>query len=124
MDYTNIINFEAHIGGAFGPYCSVFFDFETSVVRYEYQERYPDLVESYVSKFDRLKCIKNLQKASLLEWNRRYEDLSVLDGTQWYVKVCIEDSDLIFESSGSNCYPEQWAEFCAFISKTVHRSFK
>lgn len=124
MNDTTIVKVEAYISGIFGPNYAVFFDFETGKVSYQVQKNASAEVEVYVSNFNKEKCLQNLQRVKLLEWQRRYESPQMLDGTQWYVKVTFEHPDMLFESSGSNSYPNQWTEFCTMVSKTVHKSFQ
>ena len=50
------------------------------------------------------------------DWKRRY-DSSILDGTQWDLKVRGEGVHIT--SHGSNTYPENFGEFLALLNKLV-----
>ena len=50
-------------------------------------------------------------KIRFQEWKKDYENLNVLDGTQWEFAVTYEDRKKK-NYGGSNAYPPRWKEFC------------
>ena len=50
-------------------------------------------------------------KIRFQEWKKNYENLNVLDGTQWEFTVTYEDKKKR-NYGGSNAYPPRWKEFC------------
>jgi len=72
----------------------------------------PELIGKYttVSNLDRRKIIlfrRDMQRSGFLDWNDSYNDLDILDGHQWSIKIVFLDGT---EKNiyGSNDYPETW----------------
>ena len=59
---------------------------------------------------------QQLNQAEVWKWRRRYDDLTVADGTVW--KIEIEYFDQSIKSSGSNAYPieKQFSLFLEAVS--------
>ncbi len=72
-----------------------------------------------LSKKEMKKFLEALENVKLFEWERNYEDMNVLDGTNWSVEV--NEESLSF--SGSNAYPENWEGFCSAIEDLLQRNF-
>ena len=54
-------------------------------------------------------------------WDERYEDLTILDGSEWYIKIVFADGT-IKEISGQNAYPETWKYVIAnFVNLTGYK---
>ena len=49
------------------------------------------------------------------EWKERYENLYVLDGTQWSISIEYEDGTEPFEIYGSNAYPYNFEDLIDFL---------
>ncbi|WP_155849214.1 hypothetical protein [Alkalibacterium sp. AK22] len=51
---------------------------------------------------------------SVLSWNEDYTDYSILDGTQWHLRLEFDNQPTI-EISGSNAYPALYQDLQAFL---------
>lgn len=76
-------------------------------VKEQKKEISPDDIQTLGSKESFLNSLKSLH---LGEWNRKYEDLSVLDGTQWCLTIKYSNEKRCFRVSGSNAYPYNFNE--------------
>lgn len=76
-------------------------------VKEQKKEISPDDIQTLGSKESFLNSLKSLH---LGEWNRKYENLSVLDGTQWCLTIKYSNEKRCFRVSGSNAYPYNFNE--------------
>lgn len=76
-------------------------------VKEQKKEISPDDIQTLGSKEFFFNSLKSLH---LGEWNRKYEDLSVLDGTQWCLTIKYSNEKRCFRDSGSNAYPYNFNE--------------
>ena len=65
--------------------------------------------------FSREEFVRGIAALHIGEWKERYENLYVLDGTQWSICVEYEDGMLPFEIYGSNAYPYNFEELIDFL---------
>lgn len=64
-----------------------------------------------------------LEALDVWHWERSYDDISVLDGTQW--EVAITWGRKRIRSQGSNAYPDGFDNFLHAVSQLIHnRKFK
>lgn len=68
------------------------------------------------------KFIQRLRQLRVLDWGPRYDNLGVLDGTQWSIEV--EFDEVCIVKGGSNGYPKEWDGFCRLIQDVAGRPFK
>jgi hypothetical protein len=60
-----------------------------------------------VSKMDFIAGLKDIH---IGEWKKRYDDVTVMDGIQWELKIYFTDGHEPVEISGSNAYPYNFKE--------------
>ena len=118
---TNILpqKLEVYIGGFSGPSFDIkLFKGKLLYSSHLYAEPEsitptPKAWEHYLTAMDKL---------DIWAWERKYDNLDVLDGTQWSVKINWGSKKVI--SAGSNCFPpdktfemsRQFKQFCSAVS--------
>lgn len=65
--------------------------------------------------FTREEFVRGIAALHIGEWKERYENLYVLDGTQWSISIEYEDGKEPFEIYGSNAYPYNFEELIEFL---------
>lgn len=110
--YNEIIGLHATVGGYFEGYYGVSIHFQNKNLIWKYSFD-SDSVEKKLSGTDIAMFMKGLKMVDLLNWKREYEELGVLDGTQWEVEIIREKRNL--KRSGSNKFPAEWETFCKLI---------
>ena len=65
--------------------------------------------------FTREEFVRSIAALHIGEWKKRYENLCVLDGTQWSISIEYEDGKEPFEIYGSNAYPYIFADLIDFL---------
>ena len=65
--------------------------------------------------FTREEFVRGIADLHIGEWKERYENLYVLDGTQWGISIEYEDGKEPFEISGSNAYPYNFVDLIDFL---------
>lgn len=65
---------------------------------------------------------EKIKALNLLDWEKKYYDLTCLDGPMWEIKVNFEGD---FEKfSGTAAYPDNWAFLCDLIRNVFQKDFK
>ena len=64
---------------------------------------------------------KSLDQLKISNWQKSYHDPRILDGTQWYLKILSNSSEII--SGGSNAYPENFDEFIKTINRLISEEY-
>lgn len=64
---------------------------------------------------------QEMEELGLWDWNPSYQ-LCCLDGTQWKVKIVLNDLEL--ESSGENHYPDTFLEFWEALEELLGLDLK
>jgi hypothetical protein len=54
-------------------------------------------------------------------WKARYDDLEILDGTQW--EISIRHGARSIATLGSNRYPHEFQQFLAAVEALIRRPF-
>ena len=68
-----------------------------------------------------LEFTKSLKRLDVANWKRSYMNPSVLDGTQWGLKVKTESSEI--ETGGSNAYPEYFNGLILAINRLMKEDY-
>ncbi|HDU7439108.1 TPA: hypothetical protein RF418_002603 [Listeria monocytogenes] len=110
--YNEIIGLRASVGGYFEGYYDVTIHFQNKKITWKYSLD-GDSLEKELLDTDITTFINGLKMVDLLNWERRYEELDVLDDTQWEVEIIRDKRNLI--RSGSNKFPAEWECFCNLI---------
>ena len=104
-------------GGFFGGYESIEVIKNNNIIKYMYKHDYKKIHIKY--NFSRKKWdifTDKIFNERIHKWKKSYNNNDICDGEQWELKM--EFSDLSsFKSSGSNEYPDNWAEFRAVIDE-------
>ncbi|OPL10070.1 MAG: hypothetical protein AVO34_12345 [Firmicutes bacterium ML8_F2] len=119
-DINEIIKLKAYIGVFMGRSYKVEIDFLRGKAEYEILEGLyatPAKETIYLIPEKMNKFINDLKDINILNWQSRYENFNVLDGTSWFVEIYIKGNNRLFE--GSNAYPNQWDRFCKAIEETL-----
>ncbi|SEB99583.1 hypothetical protein [Paenibacillus sp. GP183] len=121
MDYENIKRIEASVWGYFGSSYNVEVDLLNGKVIWS-EGLYK--VSEYVKQADTESMntfIYGINNCRILNWEKNYNNLNILDGTHWSLKIELDDR--IIEKSGSNAYPNEWEKFCNIIQKLTGKPF-
>jgi hypothetical protein len=122
--YQRIKGIKAFVGGHFGDSYLVEIDLTSRQVSWIYWEEgkqiatYQKTIRTKTSE----RFIDQLKSVNLLDWNYKYEELNVCDGTGWSIEIFREGRDLV--KSGSNAFPNEWDTFCSIIGKVAGRRFR
>jgi hypothetical protein len=65
--------------------------------------------------FTREEFVRGIEALHIGEWKEKYENLCVLDGTQWSISIEYEDGTEPFEIYGSNAYPYNFEDLIDFL---------
>ena len=68
-----------------------------------------------------LEFSKSLKRLDVANWKRSYMNPSVLDGTQWGLKVKTEASEI--DTGGSNAYPEYFNGLILAINRLINEDY-
>ena len=122
---NNVIMMKAFVGGFMGRSYQVEINMSDSTAEYKVLESgyIPLTEETIMLEVEQMKkLLRVLDKVDILNWDEHYENINVLDGTNWSVELMF--SNTIFQTGGSNAYPEQWNEFCGALEKVIGRDFR
>ena len=124
-DINGIIKLKACIAVFMGLSYKVEIDFLRGKAEYEileglYAEPAKETIYLIPEKMNKL--IDNLKNMDMLNWQSRYENFNVLDGTSWVVEISIKGNNHLFE--GSNAYPNQWDRFCKALEEALGKDFR
>jgi len=78
--------------------------------------------EKMLDKASLDKLLEGLQKVNLLEWNEKYPNPGIADGTVWSFEITANGETL--RKHGDNSFPAEWDAFCRLISRTSGRRFR
>lgn len=113
-----VIEYGGYFGGT--EKRTITFEGEKILVEKEYMLRIPspeELQEDSVDEsrgMDKAEFLEALADFHLGEWEKEYEDLNVLDGTQWSVVIKFS-SGKAFKSNGSNRFPYNFNGFLDLV---------
>lgn len=113
-----VIEYGGYFGGT--EKRTITFEGEKILVEKEYMLRIPspeEMQEDPSDEFqgtEKSEFLEELSDYHLGEWAKEYEDLNVLDGTQWSVVIKFS-SGKAFKSEGSNRFPYNFYEFLDFL---------
>lgn len=123
-NYDDIRQLKVNTDGYVGDGYAACIDFETgkacwstSALFYQ-QPKYLKTLDTNV--LDAFK--KGMAAAGVLQWKKKYYDLSCLDGPIWEMTLVFEDSEK--RLGGTAAYPESWEAFCVLLSETLGKDFK
>ena len=111
----NLTKFYFMAGGYFGGYESISVEKTDKKIIYIYRHDYKRISIKYsISKKKWNEFTEKIFNESIYKWKKKYYNNDILDGEQWELKM--EFNDLIlFESFGSNEYPNNWDTFQEII---------
>lgn len=118
--YRQIKGIKASVGGYFGGYYEVQIDVITKKIKWRYIDSGKE--ESIQKKINPEEFIDELKSVNLLDWEARYIEAGVLDGTQWSVVIIWDEKSS--EKRGANKFPDKWDAFCDIISRFAERKFR
>ncbi len=112
--------FRAQIGGFPGPFYEVSWD--EALLKWTDFEKLETIRPEAI---DWQRFWSELDKIKIWEWEQRYDNPHVLDGTSWSVHIEYQGKSL--KSSGSNAYPDSkgaapgkvFKKFCRAVSNLV-----
>ena len=122
--YEKIKKIEASVGGYFGGFYQVEVDLENNLVSWTHggEGELEETVHRNIRLTTVKKFLEQLETINLLNWEAKFIDPGVLDGTQWHVEIVMDGHTIT--KHGSNCYPEQWGKFRHAISKIARKPFR
>ena len=122
--YEKIKKIEASVGGYFGGFYQVEVDLENNLVSWTHggEGELEETVHRNIRLTTVKKFLEQLETINLLNWEAKFIDPGVLDGTQWHVEIVMDGHTIT--KHGSNCYPEQWREYRKTISKIARKPFR
>lgn len=130
-------SFEFYVGGYFGPSHHLYIDGKrkNKLIRYAKTQggMYVDLKhpknpinfhpevllkEIPLPSEKWLSFIKDLSTLEIPCWNDEYNNVAILDGTQWELIIRLPNR-ITFRKNGSNSYPPYWNKFTKILKKYV-----
>lgn len=134
MEYEDIKQIIASVGGYFGSSYKVEVEFVNGKISYE--ESGMGIIEppTIVMPMDNedidmpmdnegiAKFREELVKCRILDWDNEYIEPNALDGTHWSLDIELEDK--VLHIHGSNAYPNEWKRFCKAIRKLTGKPFE
>ncbi len=120
--YSQIKTIKASVGGYFGGYYNVEIDLTTQKLTWSHlgggaEESIKKTIRSTTAK----RLIDEFKRVNLLDWKSKYIEPEVCDGTQWSIEIILDGR--ISKKRGDNKFPDEWDEFCKFISRIAGRKF-
>lgn len=122
--YEKIKVLQAETGGFPGPFFNVNINFKSfkldsnALVKYRFEDKN---ISKSLSEQDVKWLREGLYQCDIMNWAERYEDLYVLGGNHWNIRI---EYDTYTETkNGSNHFPPEWKKFCYLISKLTGRDF-
>ncbi|MEK5428811.1 hypothetical protein [Cytobacillus sp. FSL R7-0680] len=121
-EYAKINGIKASVGGYFEGYYNVEVNLTTHQVSWNFwvggeEETIQKAIRPATAK----KFIEELKLINLLDWNAKYIEPGVLDGTHWSVKVIRDGRNI--NKHGDNKFPNVWDAFCKLIRKITGQVF-
>jgi len=117
----------AYVGGFFGECYDVIIDFTTGSLTWKHGEGnftagIKELCERKLDESTLDRLVAGLRRVNLLDWNAKYPNLGICDGTQWFVEITINGETV--SKHGDNSFPAEWDAFCRLISRISGREFR
>ena len=109
--------FTLEIGGFFDGYTKYKYTISGERVLFDADHSFypkPSNLPVY-EPFSREEFVRGIAALHIGEWKERYENLYVLDGTQWSISIEYEDGKEPFEIYGSNAYPYNFEKLIEFL---------
>ena len=109
--------FTLEIGGFFNGYTKYKYTISGERVLFDADHSFylkPSNLPVY-EPFTREEFVRGIAALHIGEWKERYENLYVLDGTQWSISIEYENGKESFEIYGSNAYPYNFEELIEFL---------
>ncbi len=109
--------FTLKIGGFFDGYTKYKYTISGDSVLFDADHSFylnPSNLPVY-EPFSREEFIRGIAALHIGEWKERYENLYVLDGTQWSICIEYEDEKEPVEIYGNNAYPYNFEELIEFL---------
>ena len=122
--YNKLRTITASVGGYFGECYDVEIDFADLRVSWKCSGNGVRVKETRkrISISAKEHFIEQLIKTDILNWKAKYEDLEILDGTDWSVEINTDGKNI--RKYGINRFPETWDLFCKLISETAGEKFQ
>ena len=122
--YEKIKKIEASVGGYFGGFYQVEVDLENNLVSWTHggEGELEETVHRNIRLTTVKKFLEQLETINLLNWEAKFIDPGVLDGTQWHVEIVMDGHTVT--KHGINEYPELWGNFRHAISKIARKPFR
>ncbi len=122
VDYSHIKAIKASVDSFFDGYYYVNIDFSTLSVSWSHSLSVDEgTIQISTSPTMACRLINEIKRINLLEWKAKYINLEVCDGTQWNVKLVLEDR--IIEKYGDNSFPDKWEKFCSLMKWITCKQF-
>ena len=125
LSINNVVMMKAFVGGFTGRSYQVEINMTDSTAEYKVLESgYTPLTEeTIILEVEQMKkLLRVLDKVDILNWDEHYDNIDVLDGTSWSVELMFNST--VFQTGGSNAYPEQWNKFCGVLEKVIGKDFR
>lgn len=122
--YSKIRKIKASVGGYFGGYYDVTIDLVNRKTTWSFwgggrekSEKISSIRPSTVKKI-----IEQLKATNILDWQSKYIQPGVCDGTHWGVEIFTDGRAI--RMHGDNEFPEEWDLFCRTIRKIIRKQFR
>ena len=121
MDNFIPLKLNAAIGGYFGPSCRIKWDGESLLYLYNPSAHAGEpgtektLIDVNESDWQNFRTIPD--EINVWDWQERYENPEILDGTSWGLEAVYPDRSIV--SSGSNSTPRNFGRFLEAVSVLV-----
>lgn len=121
-EYDKIEAIKTSVGGNFGGSYEVDIDIKNKELVWTHSlKTHAELYEKTIEESTLTKLIEGLKKLNILDWEPKYSNSQILDGTSWYVEMIIDGEKIVKE--GVNEFSDQWNEFCDLMKAISGKDF-
>lgn len=109
------------IGGYFGGYTTTTITFCEECMKVKKEKLYEmksDEEQTVAYPENKESFMEMLRDIHLGEWKSRYDNICVLDGTQWNLELYFSNGHKKVSFGGSNAYPYNFDDFCSLIGES------
>lgn len=128
-DYDYLTNLKASFTVWYGEGYAVEIDFKNRQAEWEKLMGFFQMEEDHIIDLtdSNLRCLnEGLKRCGVSNWEKRYDNLGVIDGHCWKVKLEFSAHSSVKEIkfSGINAYPDEWNRFCKLMEELFERPFQ
>ncbi len=106
------------IGGFHEGFFELTLDFDTRALSYYHQRKMEAPCVRTLTEPALTQLLTDLENVRLKQWDSRYVEPGILDGTSWKVALTFESYKQ--KKSGHQKFPEEWDDFTALLVELIN----